>query len=478
MDGKNKYMLSREELKNLLKEGQFQVYFQPQVDMVTLKLHGAEALSRWQHPTAGLIFPNSYIPQLEENGAIDDLDMYMFEEVCRIKADWRARGEKYADTVISVNMSRNHLYNEDFPKQLSEIADKYQVSHDEVEVEITETVFVEDTDKLIERIEAVKKEGFSIAIDDFGSGFSGLNLLKDIAVDTIKIDKGFLHGSGATERGKSIIRNVIALCLDLKTDVITEGIETEEQIEFIKKCGCKIAQGFYYSKALPLSEFERFAKKYIANALSSYAFHLNGNLASEDGKFDGMAVGHGFEYREGVLPNTKSLYFPGGPTAVNVVFMPKETLVNDSYTISMWVKPEEFTIWSSAFYIRYEVGFVSIAPCADTGKLTFRLWNSRGMNGWYDIEGDKLRANEWTHLALTYNARNNTETAFVNGEPIGTLENVPTNRYVEEIIIGGDNFKESFKGCIGEVVIYNEAKDKEHIKKIYQLYQEVIDCRV
>ena len=478
MDGKDKYSLSREELNIAIQAGQFFVYFQPQVDMVTLKLHGAEALSRWQHPTDGLIFPNSFIPQLEENGAIDDLDMYMFEEVCRIKADWKARGEKYADTVISVNMSRNHLYNPDFTKELSEIADKYGINHKELEIEITETVFVDDTDKLISSIEAIKNEGFFIAIDDFGSGFSGLNLLKDISVDTIKIDKSFLHGSGATERGKSIIRNIIALCLDLKVDVITEGIETEAQVEFIKKCGCKVAQGFYYSKALPQHKFERFADEYIVNALSSYAFHLNGNLVSEDISFEGMAVGHGFEYREGVLPNTKSLYFPGGPTAVNVVFLPKEALVNDSYTISMWVKPEMLTEWSSAFYIRYDIGFVSIAPCADTGKLTFRLWNSRGMNGWYDIEDDKLKENEWTHLALTYNARTNMETAFVNGEPIGTLENVPTNRYVEEIIIGGDNFKESFRGCIGEVIIYNEAKDKEYIKKFYQLYQEVIDSRI
>lgn len=477
MKGKDKFALSRDELNSVLQSGQFQVYLQPQIDMVTLKLHGAEALSRWRHPTEGLLLPLAFIPQLEESGVIDVLDMYIFEEVCRIKADWKGRHEKYADTRISVNMSRNHLYNEDFPRKLSELADRYGIRHEELEIEITETVFVEDTDTLIKSIEAIKAQGFYIAIDDFGSGFSGLNLLKDISVDTIKIDKSFLHGSGATERGKSIIRNVIALCLDLKVDVITEGIEMNAQAEFIKKCGCKIAQGFFYSKPLPIAEFEKLADTYIGKALSSYAFHLDGNLLSEAGNFEGMAVGHGFGYREGVLPNTKSLYFPGGPTAVNVVFIPKEALINDSYTISMWVKPEKLTIWSSAFYIRYEIGFVSIAPCSDTGKLTFRLWNSKGMNGWYDIEDEKLKENEWTHLALSYNARTDIETAFVNGEPIGTLENVPTNRYVEEIIIGGDNFKESFKGCINEVVIYNEAKDEAFIKQFYQLYVDVINNR-
>lgn len=474
MESNDRISLSREELRHAIQSGQFHVYLQPQIDMVTLNVHGAEALSRWMHPKEGLLLPWAFVPELEDSGDIDELDMYVFEEVCRIKSAWKTRGEKYADTRISVNMSRNHLYDDGFPKELSRIADKYQINRDELEIEITETVFVADTDRLIRSIEEIKEQGFYISIDDFGSGFSGLNLLKDISVDTIKIDKSFLHGSGATERGKSIIRNIIALCLDLKVDVITEGIETEEQIDFIKKCGCYIAQGFYYAKPMPVEEFESFADRYIVKALSSYMFHMDGNLISEDSNLEGMAVGHGFEYREGVWPGSKSLYFPGGPTAVNVVFLPKETLVSDSYTISMWVKPEQLTEWSSAFYIRYEIGFVSIAPCADTGKLTFRLWNSRGMNGWYDIEEEKLKENEWTHLALSYNSRTNTEIAFVNGEAIGVLENVPTNRYVEEIILGGDNFKESFRGCIDEVIIYNEAKDETFVKELYQFYTERI----
>ena len=472
MENRDNLKLSRDELRIALKNREFVVYIQPQIDMVTFRLHGAEALSRWMHPTKGLLSPYAFIPHFEETEIIDELDLYVFEEVCRIKANWKKEGKKYSDIILSVNMSRVHLSNPKFPQILSDIADKYGILHEELEIEITETVFVADTEVLMESISRIKEQGFLIALDDFGSGFSGLNLLKDIAVDTIKIDKSFLHGSGTTERGKSIIKNIIALCLDLKVTVITEGIEAEAQIQYVKKCGCAIAQGFYYSTPISLAEFEEFADEYMLKALANYTFHLDGDLSSADGNYEAMTVGRGFEYRDGLSTDTDSLYFPGGPVAINVVFIPKEILVNDSYTISLWVNPETLTEWSSVFYVRYAMGFVSIAPVADTGLLTFRIWNSSGMNGWNDIESEKLRENEWTHLTLSFNAKTNIAAAYVNGECIGTLDNVPTNRYVEEIIIGGDNFKESFIGSISELVIYNEAKDSEFIKNLYLSYKE------
>jgi len=470
MEKNDKLKISRNELKIALQKGEFLVYMQPQIDMVTFRLHGAEALSRWMHPTEGLLAPHAFIPYFEENGLIAELDLHVFEEVCRIKAAWKKEGKKYSDIVISANMSRVHLHNPDFPKILSSIADKYGINHDELEIEITETVFVADTDILIKSIANIKEEGFLIALDDFGSGFSGLNLLKDITVDTIKIDKSFLHGSGSTELGKIIIKNIIALCLDLKVTVITEGIEAEAQIQYVKKCGCAIAQGFFYSTPISLAEFQDFADEYLKKVLANYTFHFDGDLYSADGNYDAMTVGRGFEYLDGLSDDTESLYFPGGPVAINVVFIPKELLVNDSYTVALWVNPEKIMEWTSVFYVRYAMGFVSIAPCADTGLLTFRIWNSSGMNGWYDIESEKLKENEWTHLVLSFNAKTNIASAFVNGELIGSLENVPTNRYVEEIIIGGDNFKDSFIGRISDLVIYNETKDADFIKELYESY--------
>ena len=166
----------------------------------------------------------------------------MFEETCRIKSTWK--GTKYEHIPISINMSRLHLYNQAYPDQLVEIAGRYQIPTNELELEVTESIFLKDSTELIRMINQLQDRGFMISIDDFGSGFSALNLLKDLNANTIKLDREFLSDSSNSTRGKKIIRNVIALCLDLKMDVVTEGIETKDQIDFITRCGCQIGQGF------------------------------------------------------------------------------------------------------------------------------------------------------------------------------------------------------------------------------------------
>ncbi len=458
------------EMHHALENGQFHVFLQPKVNMVTTKLCGAEALVRWIHPVDGMRSPALFIPVFEENGFISQLDMYMFEEVCRIKADWARREESYAGTVVSVNMSRLHLHESDFCERLSQIADTYGIAHNELEVEITEGVFVEDSKKLIDNVDRIKKQGFLVSIDDFGSGFSALNLLKDLYVDTIKIDKGFIHGSGETERGKGIIRNVIAMCLELKVDVVTEGIETKEQAEFILSCGCQIAQGFYYSRPLPLGEFEVFANKYMVAAINCYEFPLNGDLKSKDGSMEGTMVGEGLEYMEGLYPDSCSLYFPGGPQGTNLVTLPEYAVVSQSYTIAMWIKPKTLYPWACALYIRHDIGFATISPLAWENGSDFRIWNSRGIEGWYDVPAPKLEENIWTHFTIVYDAKKVTMTVYINGRPIGSLKNVPTNRHAEQIVLGGDAFQPSYNGQLCEVVIYNEVKDDVFVEQLYESY--------
>jgi len=482
-DGKNRYVLYHEydeiaqrnktienEMEEALASGQFKVYMQPKMNMITSELFGAEALSRWQHPGDGIRSPGIYIPLFEKNGFITKLDMYMFEEVCRLKQEWAEREEPYAGIVVSVNMSRLHLYNENIAGKLAAIADKYGVSHREIEIEFAENMFAKDGDELIRSIETIRNQGFYVTIDDFGTAFSALNLLKDLSVDTIKIDRRFLHGSGSTPRGKKIIRNIIAMCLDLKMDVIAEGIETKEQVDFITRCGCQIAQGFYYAKPMPIQNFEKYAEENMLPILDSYTFHFDGNLKSEDGTLKGIINGSGLEFQEGIYPDKKSLHFPGGELGTNIVYLPLETIVNDSYTISMWIKPEHLHLWTSALYIKFEVGFASMLPLAWEGHCDFRIRDSKGVNGWYDVSACKLHEYSWTHFAVMYNAKTETATSFVNGEVAGIMENVPTNRFVQQIILGGDVFQPSFKGNICEMTVYNEVKDYEFMKELYKSY--------
>lgn len=458
------------EMYGALENREFHVYLQPKVNMVTTKICGAEALVRWIHPVDGMRSPALFIPVFEQNGFVSKLDMYMFEEVCRIKSDWAKQGAVYADLEISVNMSRMHLHEEEFCKTIADIADRYGVPRNQLEIEITESVFEEDSDVLIDNVNRIKEQGFLVSIDDFGSGFSALNLLKDLYVDTIKIDRGFIQGSGETARGKGIIRNVIALCMDLKVDVVTEGIESKEQAEFIMQCGCMIAQGFYYSRPLPLTEFEEFATKYMTAVLSCYEFPLNGDVKSKDGSLEGEIVGEGLEYQEGLYPGRKSLYFPGGPQGMNVVTIPEKVVVGQSYTISLWIKPKSLHPWACALYLRHDIGFVTISPLAFENQSDFRIWNAIGVGGWYDVSTPKLAEGVWTHYTIVYNSKKEVMKAYVNGELMGQLENVPSNRHVEQFVLGGDAFQPSFNGNLCELVIYDEVKDDAFVKQQYEAY--------
>lgn len=456
------------EVEKAFANGEFKVYLQPKINMVSNKLYGAEALSRWEHPVDGMRSPGFYIPLLEENGLITKLDMYMYEEICRLKSEWKDKS--YGHIPISVNMSRIHIYNDDFAEKLAYIADKYGIDRGELDIEVTESVFMQDGRKLIDVINKLKKYGFLVSVDDFGSGFSALNMLKDINADTIKIDKEFLEMSADNFRGKKVIKNVISMCRDLKFDVVTEGIETKEQVDFILACGCLIAQGYFYSKPLPVDMFMEFAQKYMREALECYTFRLNGDLKSEDGSFEGIVSGEGLYYTQGIYSDTKALHFPGGPMEKNTVHIPPETIANDSFTVSMWIKPEELSMWSSAIYIKFETGFCSVVPFALDERSDVRVRYSIEVDGWYDIYARPLEENVWTHYAVTYNAKTEVLSSFINGERIQALENVPTNRFVKWIILGGDVFQKSFTGDICELKIYNEAKDLKYIGQLYNKY--------
>lgn len=456
------------EMEAALKNGDFHVYLQPKINMVSSRISGAEALSRWLHPTDGIRSPKLYIPLFEKNGFITKLDMFIFEEVCRLKSEWK--DEIFGHIPISVNMSRLHLYNKNLPKDLENIASKYKIPTNELELEFSEDTFIKDKEELVKMISNLQNKGFFVSIDDFGSGLSALNLLKDLEVDTIKLDREFIHESSQTARGKKVVRSVIGMCRDLKINVVTEGVETNEQSKFLCKCGCHIAQGFYYAKPLPVGEFILYAKNSMKNTLNNYLFRLNGNLKSEDGTMEGKFIGTAPEYGQGIFSDSKSLYFPGGAINENVLQLPIETLINDSYTISMWIKPKELHNWSAAMYIRFEQGFSGMIPLAWDGHSDFRVHDANEDNGWYDVGGVQLYKDIWWHFAITYNAQTEMARLYINGRLASMLEAVPTNRSCNLIVVGGDDYQCSFNGNICELAIYNEVMDNNFISDLHNKY--------
>lgn len=239
-------------MEEALMRKEFLVYLQPKYDVISEKIVGAEALARWQTPEE-LLFPDSFIPLFERNGFISKLDMYMLEEVCLLQR--RRLNEKKPCIPISVNQSRLLLYNAGYVDALIGIVDKYEIPHHLIELEITESVVFEDKAVAIKTFHQLLQLGFKISMDDFGSGYSSLNMLKEIDVNIIKIDRSFLEDFINSEKGKKIITSVLGLIHQLGLLSVAEGVETKEQLDFLKGAGCHWVQGFYFSKPIPAEDF-------------------------------------------------------------------------------------------------------------------------------------------------------------------------------------------------------------------------------
>lgn len=237
-----------------IKNGDFKVYLQPKINLASNKVEGAEALVRWHH-TKGIISPDLFIPIFEKNGFITTLDFYMLTCVCEKMQYWMQNDLPYVP--VSVNQSRAHLYNSDYVHNLLHVVRKHHVPPHLIEIEITESVFFEDNSLMIERMKELHNAGFKISMDDFGSGYSSLNMLQNLMVDELKIDRNFFSESANSNRGKIIVSNVISMAKELSIQIVAEGVETKDQEDFLKQNGCDIGQGYFYSRPIPIDEFER-----------------------------------------------------------------------------------------------------------------------------------------------------------------------------------------------------------------------------
>lgn len=238
-----------------LQRREFQCYLQPKYGLRSRNIEGAEALIRWNSPDFGFVSPGDFIPIAEKNGFVVELDFFILEEVCRCMRRWIDDGKK--PVVISVNQSRLHLNYDDYIWRLREIVDKYDIPYEYIELELTESVFTENAEKLLKIMHKLHEIGFKLSLDDFGSGYSSLNMLKDMPVDVVKIDKEFFSDTMNTQKGRAVISTVVDLAKNLDMDVISEGVETKEQVEFLTEIHCAMVQGYYFAKPMPIADFEK-----------------------------------------------------------------------------------------------------------------------------------------------------------------------------------------------------------------------------
>ena len=243
-----------DDMDKALVRHEFQVYLQPKISAAEETLAGAEALVRWIHPKEGFIPPNKFIPIFERNGFILKLDDYMLEEIAKQQAQWIAEGRKIVP--ISVNISRAHFAKEDLAEHICSIVDKYQVPHEFIELELTESAFFDDKEVLLQTLKKLRAAGFPVSMDDFGAGYSSLNSLKELQLDVLKLDADFFRGKDTQERGMLIVSEVIDLAKKLNMKIVAEGIESREQVDFLVEQECDLIQGYYFAKPMPVSDFE------------------------------------------------------------------------------------------------------------------------------------------------------------------------------------------------------------------------------
>lgn len=243
-------------LNKALEKGEFELYLQPKYNSESDSIVGAEALARWNNKNNGIVSPEVFIPILEKNKNIVKLDMYMFEEACKIISRWSKNNVSLVP--ISINISKITMSeNDNFVIDLKNIIKKYDIDTRFLEIELTERIMFRETNKIVSIIKEIKKIGIKVSLDDFGAGYSSLNILKNIPIDIIKLDKLFLDKRDISEKGKIVIKNIINMANELGLEVVAEGVEFLEQSQFLKSVGCEVVQGYLYGKPMTIREFEK-----------------------------------------------------------------------------------------------------------------------------------------------------------------------------------------------------------------------------
>ena len=244
------------ELGVAIKERQIIPYLQPIVNKEG-SVVGGEALVRWNHPEEGFLAPYRFIPAFEKNGMIAEIDKYMWRSACELLAKWQKDGK---NLFISINISPKDFYFMDVGAEIRNVVREYGVNPKNLRIEITESVMMNDQESRFEILNDFRREGFIVEMDDFGSGYSSLNMLKDMPVDLIKIDMAFLRKSDHSEKAEIILHNIVKMSYELGLISLTEGVETEEQYKLLAGMGCSLFQGYFFAKPMPVDEFEQ---KYV-----------------------------------------------------------------------------------------------------------------------------------------------------------------------------------------------------------------------
>ncbi len=287
-----------DDMEEALREHQFQVYFQPKYDIFTETLSGAEALVRWIHPQRGFMSPGEFIPIFEKNGFITDVDMFVWDETCKKIREWIDRFDCYVP--ISVNVSRKDVYKPNIGQILLDTVHRNGLEPRHLHLEITESAYVENPEQLLSVVEELKGYGFKIEMDDFGSGYSSLNMLASMPIDMLKLDMNFVKNYSEENNSRGIMSFVIGLAKWMNLYVVAEGVETQEQLELLRGMDCNLAQGYYFSKPLPAADFERVLREFGQNLenISDQSIRMS---TAHEGEYQTMLIIDGLAVNRAII---------------------------------------------------------------------------------------------------------------------------------------------------------------------------------
>lgn len=326
-----------DDMQAAFRESQFEIFLQPKCSLLDGSVTGFEALARWNHPKKGYVSPDEFIPIFEHNGCIQRLDFYIWDRACEIIRNWTNEGKEALP--ISVNVSRVDFYNPQLCQLIVGLTKMHNIEPSLLKLEITETAYTDNPKQLCDVIIQLQEHGFTILMDDFGSGYSSLNMLKDIPVDVLKIDLNFLSGEGNTGRGANILSSVIRMAKRLKLPVIAEGVETKEQADFLRSIACQSAQGYYFYKPMNIDSISKLydgkIKAYKKQIIKNYSVDIEKLLYADNHlcSFLGSVIGcvGFFELQGGILE---------GIRVSDSYFKVTNISIGDENVLS-WVLPED-----------------------------------------------------------------------------------------------------------------------------------------
>ena len=255
------------ELQDALNKEELVLYFQPKIDIVNGNVYGAEGLIRWRHPKKGIMTPFSFIPYAEKSGLINLIDRYVLEKAFATLLEW-SKIEKMKNLNLAVNISANEFRQKDFVLNLKKLLEKYRIDPSKLEIEITETLSMQDINYTVTVLEEIKSLGFKIALDDFGTGYSSLNYLKKIPFDTLKIDQSFVKDLATDHDDLIITKMIIQIAGVLNKRIVAEGVENETLLKIVKKLGCELVQGYYFAKPLSENDLKMFINEFNFKLIS------------------------------------------------------------------------------------------------------------------------------------------------------------------------------------------------------------------